>query len=131
MATDVLIPLADMPEVIKALAIELVAAKTWTEVDHQMATFSPADRALVWQAITPADRQYLHALKSQIVPTPPPFDSAFYVDQLQNCLFWPAVEAVTEGLTKAQKKVVWQACSAQQRARIEELKALWTEFPSI
>ena len=62
--TDQYIPLSQWPEVVEQLALELVQAPNWPQVEWQLATYDAADRALIWAAIPTEGRSYIHALKA-------------------------------------------------------------------
>jgi hypothetical protein len=62
--TDQYIPLDQWPELVGQLALELVQAQSWPNVEWQLETYDAADRALIWTQIPQDGRNYIHALKA-------------------------------------------------------------------
>jgi hypothetical protein len=62
--TDQYIPLAQWPELVEQLALELAQAPNWPNVEWQLETYDAANRALIWAATSTEGRACLHNLKA-------------------------------------------------------------------
>jgi hypothetical protein len=66
------IPLSEWPELIQALADELSACPSWTDVEAAILTYSPIDRDLIWKALAARIRGEDQQPEQVCLPTPEP-----------------------------------------------------------